>query len=630
MGRNVNLKLAVYGEGAVGKTSLINVFLGKEVPEKYMPTINSKVSKKDYVLKKTGVTFKLNIWDVGGNRAINPIINNAFYTDVDLVLMVFDLTRPELTLKAHQKNFLDRIKRFSEEPLTLVVGNKLDKLLFNNDFKKAVQKYLGEKKSFSITSATSKLNVNNCIELLLYTFLKKSEIVNPDLVPENSGSEFIEIIGKSAEELRDQLVNLATIDLKHSDLKPKIKVVDETSKEEDKEKKYHEFIQQELQKISTQKGKLTDKFLETITEMEEKLTNLKRQKIKSSTELVDKLKISVEISKKDCEQHLETLTKLYREEKELLIISSKVREEKLAELPEKLPTTLEVKESIPESISPGIKVKPKPLKVKSISKPEPKPIEVKSKSKPEPKPIEVKVISKPEPKPIKVKTITKPEPKPLEDKTISKPEPEIIEVETIPKPEPEIIEVEAIPKPKPKPLEVKTIPKPEPKIIEVEVIPKPEPEIIEVEAISKPELKPVEAKTITKLDLKPLEVKIKPKPKLKHLEVKATPKPKPKPSELKVKLKPIPKPLEVKTIPKPKPKPKTKLTPTPKSSKVVVKQKPKVKPSILKEVKIASKPIKKDPKIELYNKYEKVNPGKRAVYRGKETKGFLEWKKQNS
>ena len=123
MGRNVNLKLAVYGEGIVGKTSLVNVFLGKEAPKEYSPTINSRISKKDYVLEKTGVTFKLNIWDVGGNRAINPIINNAFFSDVDLALLVFDLSRPELTLKSHRKNFLDRINRYSEEPLTLIVGN---------------------------------------------------------------------------------------------------------------------------------------------------------------------------------------------------------------------------------------------------------------------------------------------------------------------------------------------------------------------------------------------------------------------------------------------------------------------------------------------------------------------------
>ena len=634
MSKSVNLKLAVYGEGAVGKTSLVNLFIGKEVPETYSPTINSKVSKTDYILKKTGVTFKLNIWDVGGNRAINPIINNAFFSDVDLALLVFDLSRPELTLKSHRKNFLDRINRYSEEPLTLIVGNKLDKLLINNDFKTAVQNYLGEKKSFSITSATSELNVTNCFELLIYTFLKKAEILQPDLVPENSSLEFIELIGKTEEELRGHLVNLNSIDQKHRDLQPRIKKVDIPSQEEDKEKKYHEFIQQELIKISNQKGNLTDKFLENITEMERKLNQLKKQNIKSSPEVVEKLKISVESSKKNCEQQLETLIKLNREEKELLIISSKVREDKLADLPKKVLISQKIKESTPRSKLPKVKVKPKP---------QPKPLEVKTKTKTKlrPKLEEIKVKSQPKLKSLEVKT--KVEPKPVEDKmeallklaeVKTKPEPELkpVEVKAKSQPEPKPVEVKAKSQPEPKPVEVKSKSQPEPKPAEVKVKPKPKsvPKPIEVKAKSQPGLKPLEVKAKSQPEPKPVEVKAKSPPKLKPVEVKAKVQPEPKPPEVKVKLQPVPKPLEDKAKLKSVPKlheVKAKLKPVPKSPEIKVKAKPKPKPSKLKEVKIVSKPIKKDPKIESYNEYESINPGKRAVYRGKETKGFLEWKK---
>ena len=67
-----------------------------------------------------------------------------------------------------------------------------------------------------------------------------------------------------------------------------------------------------------------------------------------------------------------------------------------------------------------------------------------------------------------------------------------------------------------------------------------------------------------------------------------------------------------------------------KVEKAKVKARPKIKatPPRLKKVKIGSTPIKKDPKIELYNRFERENPGKRAVYRGKETKGFMAWKDQ--
>jgi small GTP-binding protein len=466
LSKNVNLKLAVYGEGAVGKTSLVNLFFGKEVPKNYSPTLNSKISKKDYLLKNAGVTFKLNIWDVGGNRAVNPSINNAFFSDVDLALLVFDLTRPDLTLKNHKKNFLDRLNRYSEEPLTLIVGNKLDKLDLNKEFREAIQNHLGDKKSFIIASATSELNVINCFELLIYTFLKKSEILLPDLVPENSSSEFIEIIGKTEEELRGQLVNLGSIALKHRDLKPKIKVVDTPSKKEDEETQYFEFIQQELQKISSHKIILADKFLENITEVGSKISQLKKQNIKSPTELVDQLKLALERSKKDCEQKIEALTKLIREENELLIISSKSKTPKLGSLSEKEPVTFQMKKATPDLSS-------------------------------------------------KVTTL------------------------------------------------------------------------------------PADAK-----------LSIKPQVKRPILKVKVKAKPK---QELPI----------VKDLPQPV---------LEKKSEIKLDEKPKAKPSKpkLTKVKIASKPIKKDPKIELYNRYERLKPGKRAVYRGKETKGFLEWKKENS
>ena len=45
MSRDVLLKLGVYGDGGVGKTSLVNAFFGKEVPNEYSPTFNSKINR---------------------------------------------------------------------------------------------------------------------------------------------------------------------------------------------------------------------------------------------------------------------------------------------------------------------------------------------------------------------------------------------------------------------------------------------------------------------------------------------------------------------------------------------------------------------------------------------------------
>ncbi len=671
--KNVNLKLAVIGEGKVGKTSLVNSFLGKEIPSSYSPTINSKVSKKDYKLKKTGVVFKINIWDVGGNRLVNPNFNKAFVSDVDLALIVFDLARPEETLETHKKNYLDKINYYSEEPLTLIVGNKLDKLSLNNEFKEAIENYLGEKTRFSITSVISELNVDNCFELLLYTFLKKGEILIPDIVPENSASEFIELIGKNEKELRSQLVNLTSIASKYRELKSKIKTIDESPKKRDKEEKYYEYIQQELHKMSIQKSALVDNFFKNITDVEKKITQLKKGSIKSATELVDKLKISLESSRKDCEQNLEALLKLNREENELMIISSKIKEDKLeAKLKEK-PSIKKVEEAKVD-ITPKekpIKIKPLEVKVDATPKPKPSPLkieEVKVDITPKEKPIkaklpeikvdatlkvkpsplkieEVKVDITPKEKPIKIKlpevkvdATPKPKPSPLKI--------EEVKVDITPKEKPVKIKlpevkVDATPKVKPSPLKIEEV--------KVDIIPKEKPVKIKlpevkVDATSKVKPSPLKIEEV-KVDITPKEKLIKTKLpeikvdvtpkakasplKLKKVKVDTTPKPKPKPRPSPLTLKKV----KVDTTPKPKPKPrpspltlkKVKVDTTPKP-----KPKPKPSPLKLKKIKIAATPIKKDKKIELYNKYEKENPGKRAVYRGKATKGFLAWKKQNS
>ena len=620
MSKDVFLKLAVFGEGGVGKTSLVNAFIGKEVPRDYSPTINSKVSKKDYSFKKAGVVFKLNIWDVGGNRGVNPTINRAFFTGVDLALIVFDMTRPEETLKLYKKDFLDVLSRYSEDPLTLIVGNKLDKLTLTKDFKDTIKKYLGEETRFTIVSAIADLNVNNCFELLFHTFLKKTEILLPDLVPENSSTEFLEVIGKNEQELRTPLVNLVSIESKYNKLKSKIKTSDEEISEKTKEEKYYEFIQQELLKISNQKQAIRDNFFTVITDLEKKINQLKKQNIKAAPELVEKLKIILESSINGCVIKKEKLIRLNREENELTIIGLKAYKSKEEDIEAKVI-------SKPEAFTDKIEeLKEEPQIISSIDKKDKPKTLVKVKSIP-PKVVEeiLELNSNIEASPPKVLELT------LENSTKQKSsslkanevklEPQVISLDDMKVKSKKIIEVEALP------LKTKdgygqeilkiTSSSVKVKDVKAEKVSKVAPTPVKV--------KDVKAKKVSKVA--PTLVKVK--------DVKAKKVSKVAPTPVKVKdvkaekvSKVAPTPVKVKDV---KAEKVSKVLPTPVKVKDVKVEKimsSKPSPPKLKRVKIGSTPIKKDPKIELYNRYERENPGRRAVYRGKETKGFMAWKEQ--
>ncbi len=596
MSRDVFLKLAVFGEQRVGKTSLVNAFIGKEVPRDYSPTINSKVSKIDYIFKKAGVVFKLNIWDVGGNRGVNPVINRAFFTGVDLALIVFDLTRPNETLKLYKKDFLDVLSRYSEEPLTLIVGSKLDKLTITKDFKDTIKKYLGEKSRFSLVSATADLNVNNCFELLFHTFLKKTEILLPDLVPENSSTEFLDIIGKNEQELRNQLVDLATIKSKYNKLKSKIKTSDEELSEKTKEEKYYEFIEQELLKITNQKQAIRDNFFKVITDLEKDINQLKKQNIKAAPELVEKLKTILESSINGCVIKKEKLIQLNREENELTVISLKAYKSKVEEI------EADVK-SKPEAFTAKIEeLKEEPQIISSIDKEDKPKTLVKVESIP-PKVVEENLeVSPPKVLELNLKSSKKQKSSSLKVNEV-KLEPQIISLNYTEVKSKKAIEVKAhsLKTKENYGLEVLKITSSSVKV-----------EDMKTEKVSKA---PPSIEKVKEVKVEKVSKAAPPPKKVKEVKVEKVPKAAPPPKKVKeVKVEKVPKaapsPIKVEDV---------------KAEKVTGS---KPSPPKLKRVKIGSAPIKKDPKIELYNSYERENPGKRAVYRGKETKGFLAWREQ--
>ena len=326
MEKNINLKLVVLGEGEVGKTSIINSFIGKEIPTRYLPTIGNKTSRKGYVLKKKETVITLNIWDTGG-QSFN-VLNPVYFRNVDIAIIVFDLTRPKETLNNIKKEFIDKVKYYSEESLTIIVGNKLDLFSVDDKFGETISNFLDTRDNFIFLSAKSGENVKDCFELLLYTFLKKAEILTPDIIAENTAEEFIQVLGKNEKTLKKNLLKIGTINsfLKKLEGRAPIKTKSQEI-EEKSELNYQDFIKQELQKVEYQKNEVLDKFLITITELEKSLTHIKKSHIKSVDDVIRNLKDLFLISAKESQEYYELVQRLNREENELIIIVNKKKKE---------------------------------------------------------------------------------------------------------------------------------------------------------------------------------------------------------------------------------------------------------------------------------------------------------------
>lgn len=112
------MKIAVMGEGRVGKTSIIKRYLKNEFCPQEVSTLQA--SYLEYA--DTNVCFSM--WDTAGQERFHAL-GPLYYRDADLVLPVYDITDEESFRKI--KNWAKEIKDFAGDSILLaVVGNKCE------------------------------------------------------------------------------------------------------------------------------------------------------------------------------------------------------------------------------------------------------------------------------------------------------------------------------------------------------------------------------------------------------------------------------------------------------------------------------------------------------------------------
>lgn len=117
------------GDGAVGKTSLRNSFMGARFTGDYLMTVGADFSLKQCPVKVRGQNYdiKFQIWDLAGQQRFESV-RSAYYNGTIGALLVYDITR--------QDSFENTVKWLMElgknanikgsPPPVILLGNKLD------------------------------------------------------------------------------------------------------------------------------------------------------------------------------------------------------------------------------------------------------------------------------------------------------------------------------------------------------------------------------------------------------------------------------------------------------------------------------------------------------------------------
>lgn len=155
---SLKYKIVLAGEGAVGKTTLINRFVTGKFSTDYKATIGVQIFSKKLFIDKHEVS--LQIWDIAGQTLFRRF-RTRFFRNAKAALLVFDLTVPA-TL-SNLRNWISDIKEITGDIPFVLIGNKNDLKNLQSISAEDVTKFLSSNnsdiKAYFDTSALSGENV---------------------------------------------------------------------------------------------------------------------------------------------------------------------------------------------------------------------------------------------------------------------------------------------------------------------------------------------------------------------------------------------------------------------------------------------------------------------------------------
>ena len=92
-------KICLVGDGGVGKTAIVERFLGKGFASTYHLTIGTNICT--HTVDVDGTRVKFQIWDLAGQQRFE-FVRSTFYRGSHAIIMVFDVTNPTSLSNLHE------------------------------------------------------------------------------------------------------------------------------------------------------------------------------------------------------------------------------------------------------------------------------------------------------------------------------------------------------------------------------------------------------------------------------------------------------------------------------------------------------------------------------------------------
>lgn len=166
--KNFVLKLALLGDSAVGKTSLIHQYIQHHFKEDYQPTLGVNIVFKELKIEELNAYVRLILWDIAGQEKYD-LSRSMFFQGCMGALFVYDTTRQSTHQNIETKWVTDFQKYTERDPAYVLIGNKIDlkdsKVVSTEEGKILAEKIKAS--DFVKTSAKYGDNVENAFKKLV-------------------------------------------------------------------------------------------------------------------------------------------------------------------------------------------------------------------------------------------------------------------------------------------------------------------------------------------------------------------------------------------------------------------------------------------------------------------------------